>query len=427
VSDAFIVAVGCTAFGDHSASGFRELTADVLGRLKDDAGIDIAHAVTSELDSLWFGSCFMDAWGQSNIRGQVSIVDLVEAGALPARVPVYNVEGACATGSLALHGSIKDVLSGQSSLSLAIGVEKLRMAVVDGVGSNRRSLELFDGCTDNVTHHRLIGTYAALASQLNTSFDPGPKRSLFMDTYALQAHEHMARYGTTREQIAAACAKNHNYGADNELAQYRYRTTADEVLADREIAFPLTRSMCSPIGDGAAAALVASGDWLAGQPSSVRDRAIRVRAIGTSGGTYKRTAAQPTLSFTAAQRAYERAGLSPRDIDVAEVHDATSFGEILQAEMLGFCERGQGGAFVAAGATGPGGPIPINTSGGLVSKGHPVGATGLSMVYELTRQLRGEAGIRQVPDARIGLAENGGGVIGLEEAICAVTILERPS
>ena len=153
-------------------------------------------------------------------------------------------------------------------------------------------------------------------------------------------------------------------------------------------------------------------------------RAIKLKATALTGGKY-RNLDEPSLSYHAARKAYAVAGISPSDVDVAEVHDATAFCEIYQSEMLGFCDIGKGGAFVESGATGPGGTVPINTSGGLVSKGHPVGATGLSMVYELVTQLRGEAGERQVPNARIGLAENGGGVVGLEEAACAITILER--
>jgi len=183
--------------------------------------------------------------------------------------------------------------------------------------------------------------------------------------------------------------------------------------------------MCAPIGDGGAAAVVCNDDYLKSLPAHVRDRAIRVAATALTGGIY-RSYEEPSLAHYAALKAYRTAGITAQDVDVAEVHDATAFCEIYQAEMLGFCPVGQGGAFVESGETGPGGSIPINTSGGLISKGHPVGATGLSMVYELVTQLRGEAGERQVPNARIGLAENGGGVIGLEEAACAITILERP-
>ncbi|GEL20016.1 thiolase family protein [Pseudonocardia asaccharolytica] len=421
--EAYVVAVACTSFGKHREVGFRELARQTLDLLVADAG-PAGGAMATELDSLWFGNCFMGAWGQENLRGQMALVELVDEGRLPARLPVTNVEGACATGSLALHGAVRDVRSGEAELAVALGIEKLVLPEpTDAAGPT--ALRLIEGCTDNLTRDRLVCTYQEAAETMGETFALGADRSLFMDTYATQALLHMKRYGTTREQLAASSAKNHNYGALNPLAQYRFTTTLEDVLADREVAYPLTRSMCSPVGDGAAAALVCSGDWLAAQPAAVRERAVRVRATAAAGGTYQRTPDVPTLSHEAARRAYHRAGLTPSDVDVAEVHDATSFGEILQVEMLGFCPPGHGGAFVADGATGPGGSLPVNTSGGLVSKGHPIGATGLSMAYELTVQLRGEAGARQVPDARIGLAENGGGVLGLEEATCAVTILER--
>jgi acetyl-CoA acetyltransferase len=198
----------------------------------------------------------------------------------------------------------------------------------------------------------------------------------------------------------------------------------EEVLADREISWPLTRSMCSPIGDGAASAVLCSERFLRSLPKVVQERAIKVGASVLTGGKY-RALDEPGLSHVAAQKAYAKAGLAPSDIDVAEVHDATSFCEIYQAEMLGFCELGKGGAYVASGATSLGGSLPINVSGGLVSKGHPVGATGLSMIYELVSQLRGECGPRQVANADIALAENGGGVIGFDEAACSITILRR--
>ena len=195
-------------------------------------------------------------------------------------------------------------------------------------------------------------------------------------------------------------------------------------MADRPVTFPLTRAMCAPVGDGAAAAIVCSAEILRELPPAVRERAVRIAAQGLSGGKY-RSLDEDGLSRFAAERAYRMAGLQPSDIDVAEVHDATSFCEIYQVEMMGFCARGEGGAFVESGATTLGGRIPVNTSGGLVSKGHPVGATGLSMTNELVLQLRGEAGERQVDGARIALAENGGGVIGFDEAACSVLILER--
>ena len=198
----------------------------------------------------------------------------------------------------------------------------------------------------------------------------------------------------------------------------------DEVLADREISWPLTRAMCSPIGDGAAAALLCSEAALANFPPAARARAVKIRTSQLSGGKY-RALDEPGLSRIAADKAYARSGLTPSDIDCVELHDATSFCELYQLEMLRLCPQGQGGRFVESGATALGGSLPVNMSGGLVSKGHPVGATGLSMVYETCLQLRGEAGARQVKNARIGLIENGGGVMGFDEAACAVHILER--
>jgi acetyl-CoA acetyltransferase len=245
-----------------------------------------------------------------------------------------------------------------------------------------------------------------------------------MDTYSVQARYHMWKHGTTAEQIATGAAKNHNYGALNPKAQYRFEQTVEQVLNDRMISPPLTRAMCAPIGDGAAAAILCSKDFLKNLPSKIQNRAVKVGASILTGGKY-RDLDEPSLSKVAADRAYRATGIGPNDINLAEVHDATSFCEIFQAEMLGFCPIGQGGKLVESGETGPGGKIPINTSGGLVSKGHPVGATGLSMIYELATQLRNEAGPRQVPNAEFAIQENGGGVIGFEEAACSVIILGK--
>jgi acetyl-CoA acetyltransferase len=267
--------------------------------------------------------------------------------------------------------------------------------------------------------------YRAAGEAVGKPFEPAGDRTIFMDTYAMQACWHMRKYGTTVEQIAAGAAKNHTHGSLNPRAQYRFAMTTQQVLADRPVTFPLTRSMCAPVGDGAAAAVVVSDRVLAELPAAVRERAIRIAAIGLSGGKY-RSLDEPGLSQAAAQRAYRQAGYGPDRIQVAEVHDASSFCEIYQAEMLGFCPVGAGGPFVESGAASLGGRLPINTSGGLVSKGHPVGATGLSMIAELAEQLRGEAGERQVRDAAFALAENGGGVVGFDEAACAVTLLEGP-
>jgi len=424
--DVYIIGAFSTPFGKFPDRSFKDLTRDAYLGVLADIDREATAGCGDDIDFAYVGNCLAGAgFGQDSIRGQSWTLELVDEGLFPERVPIINTEGACATASMALHSAYKDVKSGESELVLAAGVEKTYLPGADAEPEIKaRMFDLFARGVDRETLPRLVDHYTEVGAAAEVPFETGEGRTMFMDTYAMQAALHMKRFGTTQRQIAAGAAKNHNYGALNDNAQYRFTTSVDQVLDDREVSFPLTRSMCAPVGDGAAAALVCSADYLAGQPEAIRSRAIRIAATTMSGGKY-RTVDEPGLSHIASQRAYDRAGLSPSDIDVAEVHDATSFCEIYQVEMLGFAPEGEGGPFVASGATGPDGIVPVNTSGGLVSKGHPVGATGLSMISELVTQLRGEAGERQVPEARIALAENGGGVIGLEEAACSVTILER--
>lgn len=434
--DAYLIATSCTRFGKQPGASFKDLTRQAYLAVLADAGL----ADGADIANAWFGNCGMGSWGQRNIRGQVCFTPLVRDGLFPERVPMINVEGGCATASMALHGAWKDVLSGTCALSLAIGVEKTFVpedAPGDIFGTTphtspagvrsgaARTQEIFDGGIDQFDPQEWLAYYAAAGEAAGKPFNPKDGGgTLFMDTYAMQAAWHIKAHGTTVAQIAAGASKNHAMGALNPLAQYRFEVSPEQVLADRPVSWPLTRAMCAPIGDGAAAALVCSAAYLKTLPQAVQARALRIRASVITGGKYRRLD-EPGLSQLAAERAYAMAGITPQQVDVAEVHDATSFCEIYQAEMLGFCPIGQGGAFVASGATSLGGERPINLSGGLVSKGHPVGATGLSMIHELALQLRGEAGARQQPGARIGLAENGGGVIGFDEAACAVTVLER--
>jgi acetyl-CoA acetyltransferase len=413
----YVVGTACTPFGKHADRSFQELTRQAYLELLADCGLGAGS--TRLIEQAWFGNCGMGQWGQGGIRGQVAFTPLVEEGLFPERVPMINVEGGCATASFAFHGACKDILSGQAQVSLALGVEKLVSP-----DDPARTAAIFATGIDQLDPQRWHDYYTRAGEQAGKRFETGPGRTLFMDTYAMQAAWHMRRHGTTQRQIAAGAAKNHHHGSLNPKAQYRFELTVDEVLADREISFPLTRAMCSPLGDGAAAALLCSEEALQNFAPAVRARAVRVRASELSGGKYRRLD-EPGLSRIAADKAYARAGLQPGDIQLAEVHDATSFCEIYQLEMLRLCEEGRGGRFVESGATALGGRLPVNLSGGLVSKGHPVGATGLSMVYEMCLQLRGEAGPRQVQGATLGLIENGGGVMGFDEAACAVHILEK--
>jgi acetyl-CoA acetyltransferase len=420
--DAYIIGSYSTQFKKWPEKSFRDLSADaVLGALED-AGMDSGE----ELEFVWFGHTGTGGWGPVGYFGQICLLPLVDRGVLPKGVPIFNVENACATGSMALHGAWKDILAGQSHLSLAVGVEK----VFNPNLSKEDIIKTFSGGggkpdeTRQAYMDELLFAYTNAAELTGVDFKPGGDRTLWMDTYAMQAQVHMKKFGTTQEQIAVGASKNHWYGARNPKAQYQFEVPLDKVLEDRMVSPPLTRSMCAPIGDGAASALLCSEEFLANAPAKVKDRAVRVAASAFSSGT-NRGVDEPSLSKLAADRAYEMAGVAPAEIDVAEVHDATSFCEVYQSEMMGFCPIGQGGPFVGSGATGPEGEVPINTSGGLVSKGHPIAATGLSMIYELATQLRGEAGERQVEGAGLALQENGGGVIGLEEAACSVIILQK--
>jgi acetyl-CoA acetyltransferase len=415
--EVYIVGTSCTPFGRQAGLSFQDLCRQAFLEVLTDAGLQGAGA--GLIEQAWFGNCGMGQWGQGGIRGQVCLTPLVEEGLFPERVPVVNVEAGCATASLAFHGAFKDVLSGQVRFSLALGVEKL-------VSPDRpeRVAEIFDTAIDQLEPARWRDYYTRAGALAGKPFETGPGRTLFMDTYAMQAAWHMKAHGTTQRQIAMAAAKNHHHGSLNPRAQYRFELTVEEVLADREISWPLTRAMCSPLGDGAAAALLCSEAGLADLGPQARARAVKVRSSELSGGKY-RALDEPGLSRVAADKAYARAGLAPRDIDIVELHDATSFCEIYQLEMLRLCPDGQGGRFIESGATALGGQLPVNLSGGLVSKGHPVGATGLSMVHESCLQLRGEAGARQAHGACLALIENGGGVMGFDEAACAVHILEK--
>ncbi|MDB5452831.1 MAG: Thiolase [Caulobacteraceae bacterium] len=414
--DAYIVGTHCTHFGKLPDKSFKDLTRESYRGVLADAGLENGE----DIENAWFSNCGMGTFGQRNIRGQVCFTPLVREGLFPERVGMTNVEGGCASASMALQGAWKDILSGTADVSLAIGVEKTFVK-----DDPERTREIFEGGIDRFDVEECQEYYRSAGEEANKPFLPNAGGgTLFMDTYAMQAAYHMARYGTTKRQLAMAASKNHYFGSLNPLAQYQFTVSVEDALADRVISDPITRSMCAPIGDGAAAAIVVSERYLERLPRSVRERAIKIRACTLSGGKYRRLD-EPGLSQIAADRAYEAAGVEPEDIDVAELHDATAFSEIYQPEMLRFCPEGGGGAFVESGASSMGGRLPINTSGGLESKGHPVGATGLSMIYELCVQLRGEAGPRQVPDARLALAENGGGTMGFDEAACSVTILER--
>ncbi len=414
-----VVAVGMIPFAKYPEKGIKELTAWALENT-------LAHspAGKDELQAVWYANA---GWGmqigQHCIRGQVA---LAPSGI--GEIPIMNVENACAGGSSAFHGAWLGVASGAYDVALAIGAEKTFVAKDASPEEKAQGFKSFLAGTDIEVTTALIEQMQADAERRRKELEAkgelkpgegGGARSPFMDIYSMGARAHMERYGTTQEQLAVIASKNHLHGSLNPDAQYRMRMTVEEVLADRLVSHPLTRAMCAPIGDGAAAAILVAGDCLDRFPEA---RPVRVRASVLASGSLT----PHNMSTEASLRAYERAGVAPSDIDCAEVHDATAFGELAQTESLGFCEEGKGGPYAASGATTLGGVQPVNPSGGLECRGHPIGATGLAQIAEIVTQLRGEAGERQVEGARLGLTENGGGFIGTGEAAVAIHILEAP-
>ena len=331
-----------------------------------------------------------------------------------------NLENACASASTALHAAFAYIASGQGEIARALGAEKMNAR------EREKSFAIFDGGWDihdidaNIKRLEDLGRRVPTPKSAATS---DSKHSVFMDVYAALARYHMDRFGTTQRDIAAGSAKNHQHSSLNPKAQYQNSMTLDEVLAARDVSWPLTLPMCAPISDGAAAAIVCSA-------SNARQlgisRAIRIAAtVMTSGSDRAPDDLERHLCRIGANRAYDIAGVGPADMSLAEVHDASAFAELLQSQLLGFTPLGEGGGIARDGETTLGGRVPINVSGGLESRGHPVEATGLAQIYELVTQLRGEAKGRQVEDARHAIAENGGGFHRYEEATECFTILER--
>jgi acetyl-CoA acyltransferase len=387
---AFVAGAFVTAFGKYPDRSLRSLAGDAVRGVFADAGASAEH-----VDAVFFSNAAEGALNdQHAIRGQVALQDTGLLGK-----PIVNVENACASGSTSFHLARVAVASGEAEIALAVGAEKL---------SNPDKGK----------------TFAAFSSGWDVERfgrpDPTASHSGFMDVYATMAAAYMERSGATAEDFAAVSVKSHRSGALNPNAQYRDPLTVEQVLASRQISGPLTLMMCSPIGDGAAALMVASRAGLAriGAEPEVRALATVLRS-----GTRLEVDGQGGAVADTTAAAYEQAAIGPADLDVVEVHDAAAPGELITYEDIGIAGPGIGPELIRAGATELGGRIPVNAGGGLLSRGHPVGATGCAQLVELTDQLRGRCDKRQVPNARIALAENGGGWIGGEVASVVITIL----
>ena len=384
-----IAGVGITPFGKFLDRTVRNLSEEAVGNALSDAQIE-----PERIDRIFFGNAASGiVTGQEMVRAQAALRFTGLAGK-----PMINVENACASGSTAFHLAWQSVDSGQSDFALVVGAEKL---------SHPDKAVSFGAFTKAVDLEEELPAYIGSGSG-----------SIFMDIYAAKTRKYMDATGATGADFAHITVKSRHAGARNPYAQFRKETTVEEVLASRMISEPLTLQMCSSIGDGAAAIVLCSHDAAA--------------RLGVSHPVWVPTSTlvsgyavpdKPNAVSRAAAEAYEAAGIGPKDIHVAEVHDAAAPAELLHYENLQFCARGDGPKLLRSGDTELGGKLSVNPSGGLLSRGHPIGATGAAQIVELVLQLRGQAGERQRPGAKVALAQNSGGQIGGDSAAAVCTLL----
>jgi acetyl-CoA C-acetyltransferase len=378
-----VIGIGKTAFGALPGD-LRSLTVEAIAGALSDAQVS-----ASAIEAFYLGN-----FAGPSFTGQNHLAPYVGMAAGFGAIPSTRIEDACASSGSAFFHAWQSVSAGIYDLVVAAGVEKMTSQ------GTPRATEILAAAGDMAGEGRAGATFPAL--------------------FAMIARRHMHEFGTTRRQLASVAVKNHANGAKNPLAHMRKVITLEQALAGKPIAEPLTVYDCSLISDGAAAVVIAPAD----QAARYTSRFARVRAVAQ---TADRVALDEKASITAfpavrsaGERAYAMAGLGPRDIELAELHDCFTIAEIVASEDLGFVEKGEGGPFAEAGCSALDGRLPINTSGGLKSKGHPVGATGVGQICDVVMQLRGDAGERQVTRHRIGLAQNLGG----SGATCVVTILE---
>ena len=392
-----IAGVGMTRFA-KVPEGLRHLAGEAVSAALTDSGVSV-----EEVEAAYVGNAVAGlVTGQEMIRGQVMLRPLGIEG-----IPIFNIENACASASSALNLGWQAVANGMHDVVLCLGAEKLSH-------------------DDKTIGMNAIGTAidvemrAELAEEVSTNGDDEGARSFFMDLYADMARRYMSASGATAEDFAAVVVKNQHNGARNPRAQYGAELSVEQVLASRRVVDPLTVLMCSPISDGAAAVVLMS-------ERAARRRGAsgpRIRAsVVRSGNVHDKDDPTAGSAARAAAAAFEQAGLGPGDLDCAELHDASAPAELIVYEQIGLAEPGGGPELLASGRTRLDGELPVNTSGGLLSKGHPIGATGIAQVCEASWQLRGEAGERQVEGARVALTQNGGGWLEGDSAAMSVHIL----
>jgi acetyl-CoA acetyltransferase len=389
MAEVFVAGAAMTRFGKHLERSSRELVEEaVAGVLRD------AELQPGDIGACYVGNAVSGLMnGQESIRGQVVLRNTGLLGA-----PIVNVENACASSSTALHLARQAVASGEHDHVLVVGYEKLYDQ------DRQKSFRAFNASMD--------------LEEMQRRFPSGGEgRSVFMDLYASFSDSESpdARpAGADVEALGMVSVKNHHHGALNPLSQFREEVSLEAVLGSRKIAGPLTLLMCSPLSDGAAALV------LSARPRN--GSRVRVAAsVLVSGRGDDRS--KPDAVTRGAARAYERSGLGPEDLDVVELHDATAIAELQLYEELGLCAAGEAARLVLDRETWLGGRLPVNPSGGLLARGHPIGATGAAQVVELAWQLQGRCDRRQVPGAKVALAQNAGGWVGTDAAACAVHVL----
>jgi acetyl-CoA acetyltransferase len=389
MSSPAILGMGMTKFGKYLDTSIKTLGGQAI-----DAALADADLEPDDVDMAFVANAMA-----SVTTGQVSVVGqtILRASGFSG-LPVYNIDNACAASSSALDLATHAIRAGAAETVLVVGVEKL-------VAAERA-----------ITFRALNGA-ADVEFVAGAGIDPERESVFVAAVYPPRLAAYAAAHPFKAETLARIAVKNRRHAALNPLAQYTSPISVDDVLSSRMIVDPVTALMCAPIGDGASAVVVTSAKRARGRP-----RAVWVRGSGVGMAS---AAGRESTIRRVASRVYGHAGIGPGDVDVAEVHDSTAFNELQAYEELGLCEPGEGSRLVEEGATSLGGRIPVNPSGGLESRGHPVAATGLAQVIELGTQLRGEAGERQVADARYALAENAGGFAGGDTAAVAITVLSR--
>lgn len=380
--------VGMTPFGKFLDRNMKSLSEEAVKAALADAGVS-----ADDVDQVYFGNAAAGVvTGQEMIRAQSSLRNTGLAGK-----PMFNIENACASGSSALHLAWLSIASGQSETALVVGTERLShedKAV--SFGAFTKAVDLEEPMPEGITKG---------------------SGSVFMDIYAAKTRAWMATNGAEAADFARVVVKSRKAGSLNPQAQFRKETTVDEVLGSRMVSDPLTLFMCSSIGDGAAAVFLCSEDYA----KRLNTKPVRIRASAVVSA--KVEGERDLVAVAAARKAYEQAGIGPEEVHVAELHDASAPAELIHYENLGFCKPGGAAELIRSGATDLGGRISVNPSGGLLSRGHPIGATGVAQIVELTQQLRGQSGARQRPDAKVALAENNGGQLAGDSAVAVVTIL----